>query len=189
MGKTYIITEKQQETVLGSYSPKDFKYYQNLAQPFEFKYQFMRKYPKEYYLAKKAGILDNLKVWNTLNNIENLKKKRNVDEQQYELYQKGNDYYDGKTPVEGEIVWRALAKANDNLGEALRLVQMCIQYSNEYPGLEDQLIQISQDISCGSNNVIECGPDSSDIMGQINDILKEMGYIKRDNVQSYTMGQ
>jgi hypothetical protein len=112
-----------------------------------------------------------------------------ITEQQYELYQKGNDYYDGKTPVEGEIVWRALAKANDNLGEALRLVQMCIQYSNEYPGLEDQLIQISQDISCGSNNVIECGPDSSDIMGQINGILKEMGYIKRDNIQSYTIGQ
>lgn len=111
-----------------------------------------------------------------------------VSEQQYELYQKKNNYPDDKTPVQGEIVWRSLAKANDKLGEALRLVQMCVQYSNEYPNLEEQLIQISQDISCGSNNVIECGPESSDVMGRINDILKEMGYIKRDNVQSNTIG-
>jgi hypothetical protein len=73
-------------------------------------------------------------------------KKYIITEDQYELYQKTNNFSDTQTPVSGEIVWRALAKANDNLGEALRLVQMCIQYSNEYPGLEQELIEISQDI-------------------------------------------
>jgi hypothetical protein len=187
MGKTYVISEQQLDTIMGKYNPNDFEYYRNLAKPYEYKRQFLKHHPKEYYLAKKGGVLDDLKVWKVKNNISNLLSKK-ISEQQYELYQKTNNYPDDKTPVEGEIVWRALAKANDKLGEALRLVQMCIQYSNEYPGLERQLIQISQDISCGSNNVIECGPDSSDVMGQINDILKQMGYIKRDNVQSNTIG-
>lgn len=112
-----------------------------------------------------------------------------ITEEQYGLYQKYNNFPDDKTPVEGRIIWRALAEADQHLGEALRLVQMCIQYSDEYPRLEEQLIQISQDISCGSNNVIECGPESSDIMGQINSILKEMGYVKRNNIQSNTLGE
>jgi hypothetical protein len=116
-------------------------------------------------------------------------KKYIITEDQYELYQKTNNFSDTQTPVSGEIVWRALAKANDNLGEALRLVQMCIQYSNEYHGLEQELIEISQDISCGSNQVIDCGEGSCDVMGRINYLLKEGGYIKRDNVQSNTLGE
>lgn len=112
-----------------------------------------------------------------------------ISEQQYELYQKTSNFPDSKTPISGEIVWRALSKANNNLGEALRLVQMCIQYSNEYPGLEKELIEISQDISCGSNQVIDCGEGACDVMGRINYILKEGGYIKRNNVQSNTIGE
>ena len=119
----------------------------------------------------------------------NKMKKYIITEDQYELYQKVNNFPDTQTPVSGEIVWRALAKANDNLGEALRLVQMCIQYSNEYPGLEQELIEISQDISCGSNQVIDCGEGACDVMGRINYLLKEGGYIKRDNVQSNTLGE
>jgi hypothetical protein len=79
-----------------------------------------------------------------------------ISEQQYELYQKTNNFPDSETPVSGEIVWRALSKANDNLGEALRLVQLAMQYTGEYPGLEKQLNEISQDISCGANRVIDC---------------------------------
>lgn len=184
----YILTESQLDTILGKFKPHDFEYYKNLAEPFRYKSQFMKKYPKEYYLASKAGIIDDLKDWDTINNIKNLRKGK-VSEQQYELYQKTNNFPDEQTPVSGEIVWRALAKANDNLGEALRLVQMCIQFSNEYPGLEDELIQISQDISCGSNQVIECGEGACDVMGRINYLLKQGGYIKRDNVQSNTLGE
>lgn len=184
----YIITENQLDTILGKFSMKDFKYYQKLAEPFRFKRQFLKMYPKEYYLAHKAGILDQLKDWEVINNVSNLRRGK-VEEQQYELYQKTNNFPDEKTPVSGEIVWRALAKANVKLGEALRLVQLCIQYSNEYPGLEDELIQISQDISCGSNQVIDCGEGACDVMGRINYLLKQGGYIKRDNVQSNTLGE
>jgi hypothetical protein len=55
--------------------------------------------------------------------------------------------------------------------------------------LEQELIEISQDISCGSNQVIDCGEGSCDVMGRINYLLKEGGYIKRDNVQSNTLGE
>ena len=112
-----------------------------------------------------------------------------ITESQYELYQKYNNYPDGETPVSGEIVWRALTKANDNLGEALRLVQLAMQYTGEYPGLEEQLNEISNDISCGANRVIDCGPEACNIMGRINIITRELGYIKRDNVQSNTIGE
>jgi hypothetical protein len=112
-----------------------------------------------------------------------------ISEQQYELYQKTNNFPDSETPVSGEIVWRALSKANDNLGEALRLVQLAMQYTGEYPGLEQQLNEISQDISCGSNRVIDCGPEACDVMGRINLITRELGYIKRDNVQGNTIGE
>lgn len=115
--------------------------------------------------------------------------KKVINEQQNELYQKTSNFPDDKTPIGGEIVWRALAKANDKLGEALRLVQMCIQYSNDYPGLEKELIEISQDISCGSNRAVDCGPDACDIMGRINIITRDMGRVKRDNIQSNTIGE
>lgn len=75
----YIISEQQLDTVFGMYNPKDFLYYKNLAEPFRFKRQFMKKYPKEYYIVKKAGILDDLKDWDVVNNI-NLNKK-NISEQ------------------------------------------------------------------------------------------------------------
>ena len=65
----YIISEQQLDTVFGMYNPKDFLYYKNLAEPFRFKRQFMKKYPKEYYIVKKAGILDDLKDWDVVNNI------------------------------------------------------------------------------------------------------------------------
>lgn len=73
----YIISEQQLDTVFGMYSPNDFLYYKNLAEPFRFKRQFMKKYPKEYYLAKKAGILDDLKDWDVVNNF----KRDNISEQ------------------------------------------------------------------------------------------------------------
>jgi hypothetical protein len=73
----YIISEEQLDTVFGMYSPNDFLYYKNLAEPFRFKRQFMKKYPKEYYLAKKAGILDDLKDWDVVNNF----KRDNISEQ------------------------------------------------------------------------------------------------------------
>ena len=117
----------------------------------------------------------------------NKMKKYIITEDQYELYQKVNNFPDTQTPVSGEIVWRALAKANDNLGEALRLVQMCIQYSNEYPGLEQELIEISQDISCGSNRATDCGPEACDVLGKINAILQQGGYIKRDSQEKNTL--
>ena len=184
----YVITEDQLDTILGKYKPHDFEYYKRLAEPFRYKSQFMKKHPKEYYLAAKAGIVDDLKDWDTKNNIKNLRKGK-MSEQQYELYQKYNNYPDDSTPVGGEIVWRALTKANDNLGEALRLVQLAMQYTSDYPGLEEQLNEISNDISCGANRVIDCGPEACNIMGRINLITRELGYIKRDNVQSNTIGE
>ena len=59
----YIISEEQLSTIFGEYNPKDFLYYKNLAEPFATKKRFMSAYPKEYYLVKKAGILDDLKDW------------------------------------------------------------------------------------------------------------------------------
>ena len=112
-----------------------------------------------------------------------------ITESQYELYQKTTNYPDKQTPVSGEIVWRALTKASDNLGEALRLVQLAMQYTGEFPGLEQELNEISNDISCGANRVIDCGPEACNIMGRINLITRELGYIKRDNVQSNTIGE
>lgn len=75
----YIISEQQLDTVFGMYNPNDFLYYKNLAEPFRFKRQFMKKYPKEYYLAKKAGILNDLKDWESVNNLNLIKK--NISEQ------------------------------------------------------------------------------------------------------------
>ena len=42
----YIISEQQLATVFGMYNPREFLYYKNLAEPFRFKRQFMKKYPK-----------------------------------------------------------------------------------------------------------------------------------------------
>lgn len=64
----YIISEEQLSTIFGEYNPKDFLYYKNLAEPFSTKKKFMSAYPKEYYLAKKAGILDDLKDWSQKGN-------------------------------------------------------------------------------------------------------------------------
>lgn len=116
-------------------------------------------------------------------------RKYIINEEQYGLYQKFNNFPDEITPVGGEIVWRALTKANNKLGDALRLVQMCMQYTGDFPELEDQLVEISNNISCGSNRTINCGPQACDVMGKINSITKELGYIKRDNVQSNTIGE
>lgn len=110
-----------------------------------------------------------------------------MSEQQYDLYQKWSNFPEDGTPVEGEIIWRALAAASDKMGEALRLVQMATQYSYGYEGLEEQLIGISQDISCGSNRATVCGPESCDVLGKINEILNELGYIKRDNREDNTL--
>ena len=74
----YIISEEQLSTIFGEYNPKDFLYYRNLAEPFATKKRFMSAYPKEYYLAKKAGILDDLKDWSQ-------KGSRNL------MYYKGRD--------------------------------------------------------------------------------------------------
>jgi hypothetical protein len=129
-----------------------------------------------------------------------------ISEQQYKLYQRTNNFPDSGTPVSENIVltetpdserivWiltKALTKANDYLGEALKLVQLAMQYpgaTGEYPGLEKELNEISNDISCGSNRVIDCGPDACDVMGRINLITRELGYIKRDNVQGNTIGE
>lgn len=112
-----------------------------------------------------------------------------ISEQQYELYQKYNNYPDGETSTQDEILWRTLTKANDKLGEALRLIEMSMQYAEQYPELENQLVEIRDDISCGANRVIDCGPDAANVMGRINLITRELGYMKRYNVQSNTMGQ
>lgn len=71
----YIITEGQLDTILGKFKPHDFEYYKILAEPFRFKRQFLKMYPKEYYLAHKAGILDDLKDWGG-DNSDNIRKKK-----------------------------------------------------------------------------------------------------------------
>lgn len=76
----YIITEEQLSTILGDYKPSDFLYYKNLAKPFGTKKKFMSAYPKEYYLAKKAGVLDSLKDWDK-RGIENLIKYKGYDDE------------------------------------------------------------------------------------------------------------
>jgi len=110
-----------------------------------------------------------------------------ITEDQYEFLQKRNNFEDEKTPPQGEIVWKSLMQANDHLADALRLIEMSIQFANGYTDLEEKLIGIKKDISCGSNRVINC-PDSCDIMGRINIITRDLGYIKRDNLQSNTIG-
>lgn len=116
-----------------------------------------------------------------------VRKKFIISEQQYDLYQKWNNYPQDDTPIEGEIIWRSLAAASDKLGEALRLVQMATQYSYEFEGLEEELINIAQDISCGSNRVTDCGPEACDVLGKINAILQQGGYIKRDSQEKNTL--
>lgn len=74
------VNEEKMETPLGTYKPSDFLYLKNLAEPFRYKSQFMKKYPKEYYLAAKAGIVDDLKDWDTKNNIKNLRSKKEETE-------------------------------------------------------------------------------------------------------------
>jgi hypothetical protein len=116
-----------------------------------------------------------------------VRRKFIISEQQYDLYQKWNNYPQDDTPIEGEIIWRSLAAASDKLGEALRLVQMATQYSYEFEGLEEELINIAQDISCGSNRATDCGPEACDVLGKINAILQQGGYIKRDNQEKNTL--
>ena len=76
----YIITEEQLSTIFGDYNPSDFLYYKNLAKPFRTKKKFMSAYPKEYYLAKKGGVLDQLKDWDK-RGIENLIKYKGYDDE------------------------------------------------------------------------------------------------------------
>ena len=76
-------------------------------------------------------------------------------------------------------------EANDYLGDALKLVQFATQYPGataEFPGLEERLNEISNDISCGANRGIDCGPEACDVMGQISLITQQLRYIKRDNL-------
>jgi hypothetical protein len=122
-----------------------------------------------------------------------------ISEQQYKLYQRTNNFPDSGTPVSENIVltetpdserivWiltKALTKANDYLGEALKLVQLAMQYpgaTGDFPGLEERLNEISNDIGCGSNGGIDCGPEACDVMGQISLITEQLRYIKRDNL-------
>lgn len=122
-----------------------------------------------------------------------------ISEQQYKLYQRTNNFPDSGTPVSENIVltetpdserivWiltQALTKANDYLGDALKLVQFATQYPGataEFPGLEERLNEISNDISCGANRGIDCGPEACDVMGQISLITQQLRYIKRDNL-------
>ena len=75
-----------------------------------------------------------------------------------------------------EIGIELLKEANELLGDALRLVESAIQFSDQDNTQEatEELISIRRDIACGANNTWNCPEDSANIIGRINDVINEL---------------
>ena len=74
-----------------------------------------------------------------------------------------------------EIGIELLKEANELLGDALRLVESAIQFSDQDNSQEatEELISIRRDIACGANKVWNCpDPDSANIVGRINQVIE-----------------